>query len=96
MTLSQELAAVEAQLEACAFKELGGGGAGQEADSPETLPPARSFLGRGGAAPPMGPPLSGRLVGLSNLQDPRGSGVSELTRSGYSRLGVPPTKAQVC
>lgn len=94
--MSQELAAVEAQLEACAFKELGGGGAGQEADSPETQPPARSFLGRGGAAPPMGPPLSGRLVRVRNLQERRGSGVSELTSFGYSPLGVPPTKAQVC
>jgi hypothetical protein len=38
-------------LEACAFKELGGGGAGQEENSRETQPPARSFFGKGRARP---------------------------------------------
>lgn len=42
-----------ARQQACAFKELGGGGAGQEADSP-AAPPARSFLGWGGQ-PSYGP-----------------------------------------
>lgn len=46
-TAGQELAAAGARLEACAFKEPRGGGAGQEADSRETQPPARSFLGEG-------------------------------------------------
>lgn len=49
-------------METCAFKELGGGCAGQEAYSSETPPPARSFLGRGGAARLWASPLSDRLV----------------------------------
>lgn len=65
LTAALELAAAGAGLEACAFKEPRRGGAGQEADSRETLPPARSFLGgRGGPDPLWVRPLSGNRVPL--------------------------------
>lgn len=97
-TASQELAAVGARPETCAFKELGGGGAGQEADSPETPPPARSFLGKGRGGPSYGPrPLSDRLVVVPRSAVGEGDrGRRSRLGLGSSSLGVPPTKAQVC
>lgn len=71
-----------AKLEACAFKEPGGRGAGQEADSRETQPAARSFLGKGRARPSFGPRLlSGGLVPLVEVREGKESRGSERTGS---------------